>query len=99
MNIENDRHDAIMAQLVLLRDHALRGLPPRKRPRVSAENMDNGRQSSEALRQNQLVVRDQLADRMGIGFPSLKAVAGRLALRLLSRAINDMKDRGKGTTP
>lgn len=97
ITIENDRHQAIMVHLEALRNHALAGSPPRKRPKISDEAYD---ETSEALRQDQLAVLDQLANKMGLQrLPSLKAVAGRVALRLLARAINDMRSKGKGTQP
>lgn len=99
ITMENHRHDAILAQLSLLREQALEGPPPRKKRRVATKNEthSDGFESSEEFRHSQLAILDELRMRVGVSekLPGLKAIAGRVAVRLLARIINDMKSKGK----
>lgn len=101
--MENQRHDAILTQLGLLREHSLGGSPPRKRRKVTTENdiIQGGLAPSEEFHQHQLTILDELAKsvRGDRKLPCIKAVAGRVAVRLLARVISDLKNKGQGIDP
>lgn len=94
--IEEERHEAFLARLRLLKEHALGVEPPLKKARLDTQVEILMPPSGEHT-----PVLDQLVSKVGIGqgLPCVKVMASRLAFRLLRRVIIDMKNKGQGTRP
>lgn len=98
---ENNRHDAMVTQLALLREHVLEGRIANKRSRIAGKENEGGHHSQQITQVEQTEsapTLEQLANKMLLGqkLPCIKSIASRVAVHLLTRIIRDINSKGQG---